>query len=279
MLTLFTLSAMKLNTYKSLLFIGKFRCRSPAGRNALQSLLSSREGLEMQLPDELWRWILELGVKTSCLTYKDLCCLSMSCRRLNRLSKEDVLWSTLLSFDFPSHSSSSTNRQSLKSIYQIRFEKDKAKKLLAERRVVLRIESQIHEHTRRLHEIEVQLVNESEKIKAAIDELKRLRKVKEASTALKVWQPEIIRSRQKQIVENCSVPVDIRINALEMEIKLCKQLISGFLNARKDENSRLEAAKERLSKVKYHPLQSFGLDDGSRKSKISGKNLKRVKHE
>lgn len=238
----------------------------------------------MSLPDELWRWILELGVKTSCLRYKDLCCLSMSCRRLNRLSKEDVLWSKLLSFDFPTHAStsscSSTNRQSFKSIYQLRFEKDKVKKLLAERRVVLRIESQIHEHTRKLQEIEGLLGDENEKVKAAIDELKRLRAVKQASTALNVWQPEIIHSRQKQIVENCSVPVDFRINTLEMEIKLCKQHIAGFLRARKDESDRLEAAKDRLSKVKYHPLQSLGLDDGSRHGrKISGKKLKRVKHE
>ncbi|KAJ0753995.1 putative F-box-like domain superfamily protein [Helianthus annuus] len=238
------------------------------------------QGLEMSLPDELWRWILELGVNTSCLTYKDLCCISMSCRRLNRLSKEGVLWSKLLSFDFPAHVSSSTDRQSPKSIYQIRFEKDKVKKLLAERRAVLRIESRIHEHTRKLHEIEGRLVDENEKLKAAIDELKGLRRVKEASTALKVWQPEIIHSRQKQIVENCSVPVGFRINALEMEIKLCRQHISGFLRARKDEKDRLEAAKERLSKVKYHPLQSFGLDDESRNSrKSTGKNLKRVKHE
>ncbi|KAD3641007.1 hypothetical protein E3N88_30230 [Mikania micrantha] len=116
-----------------------------------------------------------------------------------------------------------------KSIYQIIFGKDKVKKLLAERRIVLRIESQIHEHTRKLHTNEVELEDENVKIKAAIDELKRLRTVKEASTALKVWQPEIIHTRQKQIVENCCVPVDFRINALEMEIKLCKQHISGFL--------------------------------------------------
>ncbi|KAL8250958.1 hypothetical protein R6Q59_034651 [Mikania micrantha] len=261
---------------------GTLWCLSTAGHQDLQSLFSLREGLEMSLPDELWRWILELGVETSCLTYKDLCCLSMSCRRLNRLSKEDVLWLKLLSFDFPTHpsSSSSSIKQSHKSIYQIRFEKDKVKKLLAERRVVLRIESQIHEHTRKLHTIEVQLEDENAKIKAAIDELKRLRTVKEASTALKVWQPEIIHTRQKQIVENCSVPVDFRINALEMEIKLCKQNMSGFLKAREEENKRLEAAKERLSKVKYHPLQSFDVENESRHSRrISGKKLKRVKHE
>lgn len=239
----------------------------------------------MSLPDELWRWILELGVETSCLSYKDLCCLSMSCRRLNRLSKEDILWSKLLSFDFPTHASSSADHPSSKSLYRIRFEKEKVKKLLAERRVVLRIESQIHEHTRKLHEIEFQLLQEDEKIKAAIVELKNLQKVKTASTALNVWQPEIIHGRHKQIVDHCIVPVDSRINSLEMEIKLCKQQISGFFKARKEENTRLEALKERLSKVKYRPLQSS--DAGSRTSladesrisrKNSGKNLKRVKH-
>ncbi|KAL8200675.1 hypothetical protein R6Q57_012014 [Mikania cordata] len=165
-------------------------------------------------------------------------------------------------------------------ILTIIFGKDKVKKLLAERRVVLRIESRIHEHTRKLQTIEVELEDENVKIKAAIDELKRLRTVKEASTALKVWQPEIIHTRQKQIVENCSVPVDFRINALEMEIKLCKQHISGFLKIWEEENKRLEAAKEQLSKVKFHPLQSFDVEDESRKGRrISGKKLKRVKRD
>lgn len=40
-----------------------------------------------------------------------------------------------------------------------------------------------------------------------------------------MWQPEVIRGRQKQIVEQCAVPVDSRINALEMELKLCKQQV------------------------------------------------------
>ncbi|PWA76370.1 F-box domain, cyclin-like protein [Artemisia annua] len=237
----------------------------------------------MSLPDELWRWILELGVETSCLTYKGLCCVAMTSRRLNRLSKENVLWSKLLSSDFPAHPSSSINNQSSKSLYQIKFEKDKVKKRLAERRAVLRIESQIHEHTRKIHEIEARLVAEDEKIKSAIAELKNLQNVRVASTALKVWQPDIVRSRQKQIVEHCSVPIDFRINALEMEIKLCKQQISGFFKARKDENSRLEAAKERLSKVKFHPLQSLeggsrsSIGDESRNKRTNSKKLKRVK--
>lgn len=45
---------------------------------------------------------------------------------------------------------------------------------------------------------------------------------------MSVWQPEIIRGRQRQIVQQSNVPVEFRINALEMEINLCKQQISGF---------------------------------------------------
>ena len=172
----------------------------------------------------------------------------MTSKRLNRLSKEDIIWSKLLSSDFPTHPSSSTSTPP-KSIYQTRFEKDKAKKLLAEKRAVLRLESQIHEHKRKVHEIEHQLGEENERITAAIDELKNLQTVKEASTALKVSQPAIVHGRQREIVENCSVPVDSRINVLEMEIKLCRQQIFGFLKARRDENGRLEAVKKKLSKV------------------------------
>lgn len=43
--------------------------------------------------------------------------------------------------------------------------------------------------------------------------------------ALNVWQPEIVRGRQKQIVEQCRVPVEHRIGSLEMELKLCKNQI------------------------------------------------------
>ncbi|GAB2303705.1 hypothetical protein Dimus_037689 [Dionaea muscipula] len=90
------------------------------------------------LPDELWRRIMEVGVQGSSLTYKDLCCLSISCRRLRRLSDEDSLWSYLLSSDFSptaaanplsasSSSSSSTigssssRASSPKILYRIRF--------------------------------------------------------------------------------------------------------------------------------------------------------------
>lgn len=54
---------------------------------------------------------------------------------------------------------------------------------------------------------------------------------RQASVALNVWQPEIIRGRQKQIVEQCVVPVESRFHSLEMELKLCKQHILGLEKA------------------------------------------------
>lgn len=54
---------------------------------------------------------------------------------------------------------------------------------------------------------------------------------REASVALNAWQPDVIRGRHKQIVEQCAVPVESRMHALEMELRLCKQRISGFRRA------------------------------------------------
>ncbi|KAF5475710.1 hypothetical protein F2P56_007486 [Juglans regia] len=216
------------------------------------------------LPDELWRRILELGIRSRCFTYKDLCCISISCRRLRRISDEDWLWSRLLFFDFPSDhrdppSSSfpsfSLNRS--KSLYRSRYERDRERKFAAHKRAVLRKESQIAEHSRKLRGLETRLVEETDNMRATISELSNLRKVREASVALKVWQPEVIRGRQKQIVEQCVVPVESRIHALEMELKLCKQQILGFEKALKDEKQRLNIAKEELLAVKYHPLRDY----------------------
>ncbi|XP_070051202.1 F-box protein SKIP24 isoform X2 [Nicotiana tomentosiformis] len=156
------------------------------------------------LPDELWRRILEIGIEFYNFNYKDLCCLSITCRRLNRLSSDDSLWSSLFSADFPQypikqHRSSSS--VSNKSLYKIR----------------------------------------------------------EASVALNVWQPEVVRGKQKQIVEQCNVPVNNRIHAIEMELKLCKQQVEGFEKALRVEKRRMQAAKEKLASVEYHPLRDFNL--------------------
>ncbi|XP_057467935.1 F-box protein SKIP24 isoform X4 [Actinidia eriantha] len=235
------------------------------------------------LPDELLSRILEIGIQNpnSSLTYKDLCCLSIASRRLHRLSNDEALWSSLISSDFPLNqyptlSSSSSSSSSSKALYKIRFERDRDRKLAAHRRAVLRIESQVAEHSRKLQEIKLRSVEETEKMKATVAELSNLRKVRQASVALNVWQPEVIRGRHKQIVEQCVVPADSRIHALEMELRLCKQQIAGLDKAYKDERKRLDAAKEQLTSTKYHPLRNYNLaSDGVDKYGMKRKKFKK----
>ncbi|KAF8395549.1 hypothetical protein HHK36_019497 [Tetracentron sinense] len=209
------------------------------------------------LPDEIWRRILEIGVESSSLSYKDLCCVSISCRPLYRLSNEDSLWSTLLTFDFPINDPS--------------FERDRSRKFAAHRRAVLRIESQIFEISAKLQDLRLQLIEETKRIEATVAELSNLEKVRQASVALNVWQPEIIRGSQKQIVEQCVVPVDSRIAALKMERKLCEQQIAVFDKAYKDQKQRLHAAKKQLESMKYHPLQDYRL----KRIKVDQSNIKK----
>ncbi|KAB1223116.1 F-box protein SKIP24 [Morella rubra] len=211
------------------------------------------------LPDELWRRVLELGIKTGGWTYKDLCCISISCRRLRKLSNEESPWRHLLLSDFPSDCdpSLSCSTSQSKALYRNRYERDRERKLAAHIRAVLRKESQIGEHSRKLRAIESRLAKETENVRATIVELSNLGKVREASVALKVWQPEVIRGRQKQIVEQCVVPVESRVHALQMELRLCKQQISGFEKALKEEKQRLDTAKEELESIKYHPVRDY----------------------
>lgn len=54
---------------------------------------------------------------------------------------------------------------------------------------------------------------------------------RQASVALNVWQPEVVRGRHKDVVEQSVVPVESRVHAMEMELKLCRQQISGFERA------------------------------------------------
>ncbi|KAK6159052.1 hypothetical protein DH2020_006366 [Rehmannia glutinosa] len=191
------------------------------------------------LPDELWRRIIEIGIETKTLDYKNLCCLSITCRTLRRRFSLVASSSFRLSF------------------FRRWYEKDRERKRLAHRRVVLRIESEIAEHLRKMQEIKLHSSEEKEKMNKAVAELLNLRRIRQASVALNVWQPEVIRGRQRQMVKQSNVPIDIRINTLEMELNLCKQQIAGFDMALRLEKRRLHAAKEELASVKYHPLRDL----------------------
>ncbi|MCL7031655.1 hypothetical protein MKW94_008691 [Papaver nudicaule] len=142
----------------------------------------------LELPDEIWRKILEMGVKNSKLGFKDLCCVSIS------------------------------------------------------------MESQIFVHSTKLKQLRSQLTEETQRLNSAT-----------AYVALNVWQTDIVRGSQKQVVEQCTVPIESQIRSLEMEHKLCKQQIAVFKKAYGDEKKRLDTAKKQLEAMKYHPIRDFKL--------------------
>ncbi|KAG2267712.1 hypothetical protein Bca52824_062267 [Brassica carinata] len=232
-----------------------------------------------EIPDELWRKVLEIGVKSSTFSHKDLCCISISSRRLCRLSSEDCLWNFLLAIDFPTHtdstSSSSSSESPTKFIYRTRFEREKERRLAAHRRSLLRKDSEISEWGRRIRELERRLSEEAERLQAASVEFSNLQRVRQASVALNVWQPEVVRGRQKQMVEQNAVPVEGRLRALEMEIKLCKQQITGVNRARREVKQRFDMARKELESMKYHPLRDYkSIRSGDQESSAKRKKLK-----
>ncbi|CAA6654497.1 unnamed protein product [Spirodela intermedia] len=207
------------------------------------------------LPDELWNRIMEAGVRCSVLGFRELCCLSISC----------PLWSALLAVDFhqdgggpscPSSSDGSSSTDS-KSLYRAKFERHRARKLAAWRLAVLKEESQIGEHSRRLEELQSLIGKEQEKLKTASAELRNLDRVRRASVVIHVWQPEVVRSSQRQLVEQCTVPVDSRASGLEMELKLCRQQIAIYSKAFNSHKRKLDERKEVLASLKYHPVDSY----------------------
>ncbi|PIA46685.1 hypothetical protein AQUCO_01500317v1 [Aquilegia coerulea] len=219
------------------------------------------------LPDEIWREILQIGIKKSKLNYKDLCFISISSKRLNQLSNENTLWSSLLTLDYPKtlQTQSTTTPLLLKNLYKSKFEREKQQKLASHRRAILRIESQIHIHQAKMREFELQLIEENEKLRLTIDELKNLERVRSSSIALNnVWQPEIVRGMQKKVVEQCGVSFASRFSTVKMEIRVCKQQIQVLDKRYRDEKQRLDLAKKELRVLKYHPLRDFrSLPEGS----------------
>ncbi|XP_073114453.1 F-box protein SKIP24 isoform X3 [Elaeis guineensis] len=211
------------------------------------------------LPDEIWSRILELGTETSRLGYRDLCCLAISCRRLRRLSQDHALWSTLLAIDFPQEDPSSLSQTPSKSLYKTRFERDKARRHAVWRRAVLNAGSQVFVCRKKLKDLESLLLRESERMKAAVEELANVERVsssRRASVALNVWQPEVVRGSQRQIVEQCTVPIESRLSALKMEVRVCKQQIAIFEKAYNEQKKKFSEYKEALASLRYNPLQN-----------------------
>lgn len=236
------------------------------------------------LPDELWARVLELGAASSALGFRDLCSIAIASRRLGRLSVYPAFWSELLSRDFPSQSEPSTSSASTsqpppqrlhpKSLYKTKFERHKVRMAEARRRAVFEAEARVLASRRRLVELEESIREEGERMKTAAQELDNLERVRRASVALNVWQPQVVRGRQKQLVQQCTVPVDSRLSDLNMELKVCKQQIATYKNAYSKEKHKLNDREEALKRAKYHPLQDSHTSGTINEPRAKRKKLK-----
>ncbi|KAJ3703107.1 hypothetical protein LUZ61_006812 [Rhynchospora tenuis] len=222
------------------------------------------------LPDEIWQRILEIGAETCRLEYRDLCCLSIASRRLNRLSLDPTLWAILLARDFPSPSLPPS-----KSLYKTMYERDKDRKIMQWRRRVLNAESQLAISKNKLTDLESMIMRENEKLKATAWEITNLERTRSASVALNVWQPEVVRGRQKQMVEQCTVPIQSRLDSLKMEFQVCKQQIATYSKAYDKEKQRFREHEEAVRSLKYQPLQGNQMLPKKNEVKIKRKKLKR----
>ncbi|KAF8716814.1 hypothetical protein HU200_025909 [Digitaria exilis] len=232
------------------------------------------------LPDELWARVLELGAASSTLGFRELCCLAIASRRLGRLSLHPDLWSALISRDFPSQSQPSTSSTSQqqqphpKSLYKTKFERHKVRMAEARRRAVFEAEARVLACRRRLAELEESMRAEGERMKAAAQELENLERVRRASVALNVWQPQVVHGRQKQLVQQCTVPVDSLLSDLNMELKVCKQQIATYKNSYNKEKHKLNEYEEALKRAKYHPLQDSHMSGIINEPRAKRKKLK-----
>ncbi|KAL2459717.1 F-box domain-containing protein [Forsythia ovata] len=73
-----------------------------------------------ELPGDVWRRIMVIGVENLVLDFEDLCRLSLICKRLYKLSNEDSLWSLMLHQDFYYDEEDGTIA-SKKDFYKLRY--------------------------------------------------------------------------------------------------------------------------------------------------------------
>ncbi|KAL4203181.1 hypothetical protein AMTRI_Chr01g126620 [Amborella trichopoda] len=102
-------------------------------------------------------------------------------------------------------------------------------------------------------------------------------KTRHASVALNVWQPEVICGHQKEVIAQSSVPVESRIQALEMELRVCKECIARFTRARDVHKWKMARNQERLASLKYHPVPSYQPEMSIHESQVKPKKMKQLK--
>ncbi|KAL5549400.1 hypothetical protein UlMin_004631 [Ulmus minor] len=190
------------------------------------------------LPDDLWKQILEIEVQTRGFTHRGLYSLSVTSCDLYRLSEDDHLWCHLLSTTFPDKSTPLL-AESSKATYRSWFVLEKLKSLITKKR-------EAQQHSKNVEEFKNLLKEKSHKLRSMLTKISSLHRVRLASIALKGWKTKAVHAKHQQIVDNIVLLVEPRIDALEVEVKPCKQQISWQEKANDIEKQRLDMANKEL---------------------------------
>ncbi|KAG0563764.1 hypothetical protein KC19_8G057300 [Ceratodon purpureus] len=186
------------------------------------------------LPDELWSKIMGMGVENQVLDYRDMCSLAFVCRRIRRISSLDCMWRPLWERDQAQLGGGSATVgkdgeiKNFREFYRIRFEKVRAAKMAAHRRRVLRVESQVAVLQKEAQQYQLAIEVERKKLVASVAELKSFELARRSAVAIQVWQPQAVRARQQEVLEQQSVNVGARQRSLQMEINVCRERVQQF---------------------------------------------------
>lgn len=221
------------------------------------------------LPDELWTKILGMGVEKQVLDYRDLCSLAFVCRRIRRISSLECMWRPLWERDQAELGGGTSTRNSVsearkdneiksfRDLYRIRFEKVRAAKMAAHKRRVLRMESQVAVLQKEAQQYQLAIEVERNKLSASVAELKRFELACRSSIALQIWQPQAVRSRHHEVLQQESVNVGVRQRSLQMEINVCRERVQQFEKSLQAKRSAIEKSKRELEGLTFNPSRKL----------------------
>ncbi|KAG0607782.1 hypothetical protein M758_8G054400 [Ceratodon purpureus] len=135
----------------------------------------------------------------------------------------------------------------------LRFEKVRAAKMAAHRRRVLRVESQVAVLQKEAQQYQLAIEVERKKLVASVAELKSFELARRSAVAIQVWQPQAVRARQQEVLEQQSVNVGARQRSLQMEINVCRERVQQFEKSLQAKRSAIEKSRRELEALTFNP--------------------------
>ncbi|XP_024526335.1 F-box protein SKIP24 [Selaginella moellendorffii] len=219
----------------------------------------------MDLPDELWQRVILGAVERSRLDYRDVCLISMACRALRRVSELDCIWRLLWDQELGSSSSMTEGETAVawKRRFATRYGRIKLSRQNDYNRRMLRIQSQILLLQREYKTLARDFVLEKRRVALASRELIRADNARQASTALQIWQPQAVRTRHQQVIQQQQlVDPDSHRHNLEMEVKVCREQMQRLQRNLNSNRTKLARAEEELRLLNYHPTKEWEKNRG-----------------